>query len=218
MEELNDLFNIANLVKLAENELKARFAKIAEKLCNCYYIKKGSVVYEFLEIEFYLYSENHPDIITYPRNANMGDWFFHQSGVDLCFNTISKDGINWDNLKIVPSGVEFGGILIRGLKKSEEGKECQNIVGPLKCCYELFDRFSAINENLSQYPYVKKKDYASLFSLSCSKRRLNFKDRKATYGRLNALFENAKVDERDFIRFMEKNYRFCVDLDSVISK
>ena len=40
-----------------------------------------------IDIEFYWFSKNHKDTITYPRNCNAGDWFFHNSGVDLAFDS-----------------------------------------------------------------------------------------------------------------------------------
>ena len=43
------------------------FKEIAKTLFENYHIQKGIKTYELMEIEFYLYSESHKDIITYPR-------------------------------------------------------------------------------------------------------------------------------------------------------
>lgn len=39
------------------------------------------------DIEFYLYTSSHKDIITYPRNSEAGQCFFHSSGVDISFES-----------------------------------------------------------------------------------------------------------------------------------
>ena len=68
------------------------FEKIAKTLFGDYHIQKDTKTYELMEIEFYLYSESHKDIITYPReNDKAGMWFFHMSGVDITFN-VGFDG------------------------------------------------------------------------------------------------------------------------------
>ena len=81
-----DLEKLLDLSELASNEeVKNRFQRLATVLFENHHIQKGDVLYDFLEIEFYYYSREHRDIITYPRTANAGEWFFHMSGVDITF-------------------------------------------------------------------------------------------------------------------------------------
>ena len=83
------------------------FEKIAKTLFGDYHIQKGTKTYELMEIEFYLFSERHKDIITYPRkNDKAGMWFFHMSGVDITFGTTDKN--------------VYGGILIRSIIRTDE--------------------------------------------------------------------------------------------------
>lgn len=102
---------------------------------------KKDILYRFAEIEFYYWNrDNHQqDKSTYPRKCNVGDWFFHYSGVDIAFQT-KFDEVNPDEL------TEFGGILIRGLVKYEDDSPHPVCVigGPLVCCMELFNNMESI--------------------------------------------------------------------------
>lgn len=117
------------------------FRSIANDLLNHVLIAKGEKLYEIIDIEFYLFSPKHPDVITYPRHIDGGQWFFHQSGVDLSFK--SDDTI-------------FGGILIRGIREHNEG--ATPVIGPLKCIDLLWDRFDAFALNPESYPRIIKSD------------------------------------------------------------
>lgn len=67
------------------------FLKIAKKLFEEYQIAKGDARYDFEEVEFYLYTENHKDNNhVYPRICKAGEWFVHYSGVDLTFQTLKE--------------------------------------------------------------------------------------------------------------------------------
>ena len=102
------------------------FKEIAVELFSNYHIQKGGRNYELLEIEFYFFSNNHKDIITYPRNSDKpGMWFFHMSGVDITFG--SKDQRN-NNF--------YGGILIRSMIRTDVSEPLP-ISGPMKCVEEL---------------------------------------------------------------------------------
>ena len=86
-----------------KNEILTEFEEAAKLLMNLCSIKKGEKEYEIVDVEFYMYNSQHPDVITYPRDMMMGRWFFHPSGVDLTFDSTPD---------------RFGGILIRGILKS----------------------------------------------------------------------------------------------------
>lgn len=82
--QLLDRLNLCNCPQRQE-DFFAYFEEIARLLMNNFVIAKGNVKYEIVEIEFYLYTPQHPDIITYPRAISAGRWYFHPSGVDLTF-------------------------------------------------------------------------------------------------------------------------------------
>lgn len=127
-----------DLVGLNEAEnYGAFFHSVAEVLLNHVLIAKKEKLYEITEIEFYLFSPEHPDVITYPRQIKGGQWFFHQSGVDLSFNSNA-------NL--------FGGILIRGIREHKDGAKA--IIGPMNCVDELWDNFDAFNAEQETYPHI----------------------------------------------------------------
>ena len=110
------------------------FAEIAQELMCNYIITTDKAEYDIIDIEFYLYTPKHQDVITYPREMDEGRWFFHQSGVDITFRSTKS---------------VFGGILIRGLRKNNN----EYIGGPQKCVNELWHDFDAFSSN--GYPILK---------------------------------------------------------------
>ena len=128
MEELKKLltnpFDKKNDLKGFQDKCK----EIAKQLLENYCIKYGEKkYYYFAEIEFYYYDKKkwneEWNEKTYPRNnKNAGDFFFHYSGVDICFNSKFEEG-------------KFGGILIRSLK-DENGNF---ITGPSVCMLEILN-------------------------------------------------------------------------------
>ncbi|WP_370861236.1 hypothetical protein [Parabacteroides faecis] len=123
---------------LSEETVKCKFTQLADLLFNEYEIIKGEKTYDFLEIEFYFYSNNHPDITTYKRNMQAGRWHTHLSGIDISFESNTE---------------YFGGILIRSI--IDNNKKVIN--GPLCTLFELFDNIDikGSNENI---PQLQKKD------------------------------------------------------------
>lgn len=131
MEAINTIEQLRealrNAGKATENH-EALFVELANALFNNYAIKHGDTIYRFVEIEFYHNKAMEPKESkkrTYPRTANAGEWFFHASGVDLCFESNSE---------------LYGGILIRSLKAGDEF-----ILGPQRVCDTLFNNFDALS-------------------------------------------------------------------------
>ena len=164
MKKLEELLNISDIDPENINDI---FREIAETLMTNYIIKKGEKRYAIIEIEFYLYTPQHKDFITYPRNLEAGRWFFHESGVDLTFKTDEKPSVlkikdknKKDIEKLIYKDCSFGGILIRGLYQfSWEDKElidhnARYIFGPQKVVNELWDDFDALKVNYEEYPIV----------------------------------------------------------------
>lgn len=142
---------LSALNEVYTTDIQSKFHEIAEKLMYNYIIKKGEARYAIVEIEFYYYSPYHPDIITYPRNLSAGRWFFHQSGVDLTFD--SKSTI-LDNKGFVTNSGEaiFGGILVRGLYNIDIPAYT---FGPQKCVNILWQDLGAFSE-LDGYPTIER--------------------------------------------------------------
>lgn len=139
------------------SEIKTRFKEIANILFKDFHIEKGDVRYDFLEVEFYFFSKEHPDFITYPRNTKAGEWFFHISGVDISFESKKEKR---EGKEIAIFG---GGILVRSILK--EGQKV--IAGPYKCVDELFDKFDAFSTNLENFPILKPNEQKVMEIESC---------------------------------------------------
>ena len=186
---MDEILNYSTKLKgifLDEEELKKR----ALKLMSGYNIVKGDFHYQIAEIEFYYYSAQHPDIITYPRQCVQGLWFFHPSGVDLTIQS-SVSGMN-------PS---FGGILIRSIiKYNKEGKLLKTICGPQKCVNELFDYLSAIDNSIERTPMIKRHSNSTLCDVVPTQRFISFDVKgnnnydKDDYQRIIYQMAHAKLD------------------------
>ena len=124
---------LLNLLRLENKPWKNDFADMAIELMSNYIIKKGNIVYEFAEIEFYLYCEEHKDTSVYPRYCKAGECFYHYSGMDIAFETCTDAG-----------KIAFGGILIRSLLKIGKSGCKELIAGPLRCKDELLNGDGAI--------------------------------------------------------------------------
>ena len=123
---------------------KGKFLGLANYLMNNFQIKKGDRLYWMTDIEFYVYTDSHRDIITYPRNCEAGRWFFHPSGVDITFKSkvdFKEHPKKHQLMPFLTKDAVFGGILIRGIIPASEG--ASSIDGPMKVCDELFDQFDA---------------------------------------------------------------------------
>ena len=121
-----------------KKEILTEFEEAAKLLMNLCSIKKCEKEYKIVDIEFYMYNFQHPDVITYPRDMKMGRWFFHPSGVDLTFDSTPD---------------RFGGILIRGIRNVNDDND--QILGPQKCVDALWDNFNAFdNQYDTEYPII----------------------------------------------------------------
>lgn len=153
---IEQLTNKLNLTGLPEDgKYDEYFSEIADLLMNHCLIRKGDNEYEIVEIEFYLFTPEHQDVITYPRKIGAGMWYFHQSGVDLTFNSDST---------------RFGGILIKGI--CQIGKDSKTITGPVNCVNELWDEFNALNPKIGEYPAVAPKDQITEKSINAYPRKI----------------------------------------------
>lgn len=83
------------------------FDRVADKFSNDILIKVNSAFYRIVDFEFYTFSKAFPDPHTYKNDLQLqnGKLYIHNSGVDITFG----DGIN------------YGGILLRGIIKLSEG-------------------------------------------------------------------------------------------------
>lgn len=157
MSETNLLLSKLNSCPQTSEEIHKYFSEVAKLLMNNYVISKRGINYEIIEIEFYFFSKKHQDIITYPRGLKAGEWFFHQSGVDLTFESNTE---------------QFGGILIRGIKRMIPRDKGDSrpllILGPQKCVDELWDAFNAFVFQYTNRNIVRNRSFFNfLFPLYC---------------------------------------------------
>ena len=143
------------------------FNELAEIILENIAIQKGNDLYIPREIEFYLYSSKHQDIITYPRNSCGGEWFFHPSCVDITFesNVDIRPNSKGVDMPYLTDDAFFGGILIRAIDKIDKsnGVVIKSFVGPIKVLDELFDQFNAFNKpdnfpSIIDHPYKLEKN------------------------------------------------------------
>ena len=106
-------------------------------LFDNYCIRCGNKSFQFAEIEFYYYKKKELNISnfddewnkeTYPRNKNAGDFFFHYSGVDVCFQCEFEEKEKNNEYG------EYGGILVRSIL---DGNKI--LAGPLFCANAILN-------------------------------------------------------------------------------
>lgn len=137
-EKIDFLENPFNGIKSSDViGIQKRCTTMAEKLFCDYGIKCGDRTFRLAEIEFYYYKNNESsndnwdapwNKETYPRNKKAGEFFFHYSGVDICFQCHFVEKAR-DN-----EYGEFGGILIRSLLDGD-----RIIAGPLFCANTMMN-------------------------------------------------------------------------------
>lgn len=197
--ELMGLLTFSEFDPMKENQqaFKDYFDKIARILMGNYVIKKGDDKYQIIEIEFYLYTPKHQDVITYPRDMKAGRWFFHSSGVDLTFESRNVEFADDNKKDKIKEGCGekaiYGGILIRGLKKTTGSKSSKLILGPLKCADELWDDFDAFENASREYPILNPETFVTESTLRCGKRWINIKSEKWE-GKLKDWIGRAGID------------------------
>ena len=119
----------------APGDLDDWFARIAERLLNGSRLIVGRQPQRLAEIEFYYWSDTHPDPFTHrdPIQFHIGRWYFHRThgtyrsgsfkGLDLTFG----------------EGQTSGGVLIRGMETADGTL----IDGPSLCVDHLLDATGA---------------------------------------------------------------------------
>jgi len=146
--------------------------KCAKKLMGEHRIVKGDLYYQIAEIEFYYYSPQHPDIITYPRNCFEGLWFFHSSGVDITTTSNNE---------------EYGGVLIRSIIRNDGTVIC----GPQNCVDELFNYIDIYGKDYSTIPKIDSYKWSDTeIELGISQRYIPFYVRKSEIDSLSATDKN----------------------------
>lgn len=132
----------------SKDGIESKFSEIAEDLLLKTEIKIGEDIrYTLEEIEFYYYKkdvfEEGYNICTYPRDCDAGDFFWHYSGVDICFKSYDD---------------AFGGILIRSMRKKVGDTDEGIIGGPMRCAIDLANCCAKTGESLKLEIREKEKD------------------------------------------------------------
>ena len=156
---------------LTKDYIVSNNQRLAELFFNHYEIVKGNKYYNFLEIEFYFYSNNHQDITTYKRNMPAGQWHTHLSGVDITFESNNE---------------YYGGILIRSIIDNEGN----TINGPLCTLFELFDNIDIDGDNIN-IPRIRKKEKSEAIHIEATTR---FNIKSGEYKNCNYRYYNASKD------------------------
>lgn len=196
------------------------FDDIAKILLNKVAICKGEKIFYIKDIEFYLYENNHRDIITYPRICKAGQWFFHPSGIDISFESSVDVKSNDFELfqPILREDAFFGGVLIRAIYPADKAPSdaCKyNLDGPHKVEWALFDSFDAFNE-VTDFPHLIECEHKIEY---ITKVRKNLKLKENDYRKkietiLNSYYENRLISKDEWINvykcFENKTYRYTV--------
>lgn len=140
LKELEQAFSIESLSKVSNYD--SYFRMIAESLINNFQINNGDEIFRFVELEFYLRAtEEDNRKIAYERITNAGDWFLHDNGVDIAFESNKNF---------------YGGILVRSIKTAKSfNEEGEFINGPRKCSWYILDGINAFQDT-PRLPRIQK--------------------------------------------------------------
>lgn len=118
-------------LEIDNNSIEASFDRIAKQILLEKALYVNSKIFRLTEIEFYYFDESdHPDKYTHEHNRNVGEWRFHNQGIDITFGSTNKAD---------------GGILIRGILDDELPKE-KYVNGPRKILMSVFKAFGEIDK------------------------------------------------------------------------
>lgn len=221
MQDLRSKLTKDSLIKGRNNGgYQKVFDDIAKILLNKVAIRKGKKIFYIKDIEFYLYENNHRDIVTYPRICKAGQWFFHPSGIDISFESSVEVNSNDYELfqPILNEDAFFGGVLIRAIYPADKAPSdaCKyNLDGPHKVEWALFDCFDAFNE-ITDFPHLIECEHKIEY---ITKVRKNLKPKENDYRKkietiLNSYYEDSPVSIDEWINiyksFEEKTYRYTI--------
>jgi len=191
----------------------------AKDLINNYCIRKHDtrkdevIIYRMVEIESYYYSVDDEkngmftDINTIIRNCKAGEWFFHDYGVDIAYETIFDSG-NEEELRC------FGGILIRGIeiyKHGEDGKWFLEsaIPGPRLCMQEIFS-------HTNEFPKIQLKPDDVVFENTnniIETKRIGFAEETDTPNRRFLINQYWKKGCWQFVEKEKENREYSIKLE-----
>lgn len=206
--------------KILQSGYQDAFKDIAEILLNKVAIRKGEKIFYIKDIEFYLYENNHRDIVTYPRICKAGQWFFHTSGIDISFeSSVDVKSNDYELFQpILREDAFFGGVLIRAIFPADKAPSdaCKyNLDGPHKVEWALFDCFDAFNET-TNFPHLIECEH-KIEHITKPRKNLIPKGhdyRKKIETILNYYYEDSPVSIDEWINiyksFEKKTYRYMV--------
>lgn len=221
LQDLRSKLTKDSLIKGRNNDgYQKVFDDIAEILLNKVAIRKGEKIFYIKDIEFYLYENNHRDIVTYPRICKAGQWFFHPSGVDISFeSSVDVKSNDYELFQpILREDAFFGGVLIRAIYPADKAPSdaCKyNLDGPHKVEWALFDSFDAFNE-ITDFPHLIECEH-KIEHITKARKNLKHKEndyRKKIETILNYYYEDSPVSIDEWINiyksFEDRTYRYTV--------
>lgn len=182
---------IQELLKIDKNNIEQSFRKIALTFINEVNLVINGFKYEFVDFEFYYYSEEHPDEYTFQHKISRGRFHGHRYGLDIAL----------DNQKN-----QYGGILLKGLMSSSD----QRFIPKNKIKNEIFNHFELGENQVFYQEKALQQDYKILLSqrehLGKEKtaNKLIFKPKKYRFIRYEEdIWQNLK-NKRRILEFSEK--------------
>jgi hypothetical protein len=126
---------------LSNENFQKWFNNIAQELLNNYSLVAGDENYRLAEIEFYCFTDEHPDNFTHQNKLQKecGRWYFHRLGTEYKNGSFKGLDLTFGDESM------YGGILIRSLESSDGTFIC----GPSLCVDNILKKTN--NQNVKQF-------------------------------------------------------------------
>lgn len=119
-------------LEINNNSIEQSFDRIAKQILLEKALYVNDKVFRITEIEFYYFYEKlHEDNYTHKHNRAVGEWRFHNQGIDITFGCNNKSD---------------GGILIRGILNDDALPNEKYVNGPRKILMSIFEAFGRVDD------------------------------------------------------------------------
>jgi hypothetical protein len=203
--------NQDELIKFLEDNLKENnFNKIVDFLLHQVQLEVNKCTYRLVEIELYIYKEDHQDIYAHchKQQKEMLTWYFHQ----MSSKEHSYKGGTFKGLDITCGNNDnrFGGILIRSVLNEQNNSV---IEGPCKVVNEFLEKLKY--NTIKDFVINKLNNNLSCFGNDCMEIKFKEYPKSEIYSgpRIGLYLKGDNIEEKKL--YVDRKYRYIIMKDKI---